>query len=107
MLKLMQCTLILERLLALEIGFSDGKWVVPNGPLTQNSIAAVDALHAALPTQLGGTCVLRIRFPYHRMQLLRALQQHRVFVFDSGTACHNSHARRLSQLRVNIRGEFV
>lgn len=36
-------------------GFSDGRWVVPNGPLTVQSIAAVKRLAAALPNSLGGT----------------------------------------------------
>jgi hypothetical protein len=35
-------------------GFQDGQWVVPNGPLAVQSVSAVTALHAALPTALGG-----------------------------------------------------
>lgn len=35
-------------------GFHDGNWVAPDGPLALNSIAAVEALHAALPAGLGG-----------------------------------------------------
>jgi hypothetical protein len=35
-------------------GFIDGRWVVPNGPLTKNSISAVGKLQAALPAALGG-----------------------------------------------------
>ena len=31
------------------------RWVVPNGPLTVNSITKVNQLAAALPTLLGGT----------------------------------------------------
>jgi hypothetical protein len=38
-------------------GFSDGRWVVPNGDLTKNSIAQVDKLATLLPTALGGTYV--------------------------------------------------
>jgi hypothetical protein len=36
-------------------GFSDGRWIVPNGPLTKNSISAVEKLQAALPAALGGS----------------------------------------------------
>lgn len=36
-------------------GFSSNQWVVPDGPLTKNSVAQVDALASALPTSLGGT----------------------------------------------------
>merc|ERR1711988_1360211 len=36
-------------------GFIDNRWVVPDGPLTQQSISAVDKLAEALPTNLGGT----------------------------------------------------
>jgi hypothetical protein len=36
-------------------GFVDGRWVVPNGPLTVNAIKQVTALAAALPAKLGGT----------------------------------------------------
>lgn len=36
-------------------GFSDGQWVVPDGPLMTRSIAAVQQLKAALPTALGGS----------------------------------------------------
>ena len=35
-------------------GFSDGNWVVPNGPLTERAIAAVGAVKAAVPGALGG-----------------------------------------------------
>lgn len=35
-------------------GFSDGRWVVPNGSLTIQSIAAVEKLAIALPQNLGG-----------------------------------------------------
>ena len=35
-------------------GFSDGNWVVPDGRLTKQSIAAVEKLKAALPAALGG-----------------------------------------------------
>eukprot|EP00040_Diaphanoeca_grandis_P017030 m.88369 g.88369 ORF g.88369 m.88369 type:complete len:330 (-) comp26188_c0_seq1:90-1079(-) len=36
-------------------GFIDGRWVVPNGPLTQQSITAVKLLNSTLLSTLGGT----------------------------------------------------
>jgi len=36
-------------------GFVDSRWTVPGGDLTQNSIAVVKKLAAALPKELGGT----------------------------------------------------
>tara|TARA_B110001452_G_scaffold131753_1_gene109451 strand:- start:3776 stop:4714 length:939 start_codon:yes stop_codon:yes gene_type:complete len=35
-------------------GFQDGKWVVPDGPLLQRSLTAVEELSDALPKNLGG-----------------------------------------------------
>ena len=36
-------------------GFSDGRWIVPNGPLTIQSINAVNSLANSLPHNLSGT----------------------------------------------------
>jgi hypothetical protein len=53
-------------------GFSDGRWVVPDGDLTKQSISAVDKLAATLPSALGGSYV------FH------AMLWHQVGGFSSG-----------------------
>ena len=36
-------------------GFSDGRWVVPDGPLLVNSVKAIESLARAVPTQFNGS----------------------------------------------------
>ena len=43
-------------------GFQDGQWVVPDGPLAVQSVAAVTALHAAFPAAFPGS-----RYSFHSM----------------------------------------